>query len=463
MTLFRYGSSWLSIKKSVNELKNKEIAYKAEVDKIFEKLQKSRLQAAAIVADKHLQPLVDLDNQIDSLSERLSILYKDAETCKTTCDDINKEVRDSEKIKYQAQKDRRKLALENADDVRAYDKLKAVSDAYDQNYNEAKKSFSEIKADIKQAHDEFGSMYSTFGKLEGARVAMNYTSPWDDNMASLRDNNPGFQFEKITTQNTKLFTNLIGVKDIPGDQAVLAYEMPGVLKDGVLDLQSGFPGSLSANIVLSVVGVCPMLHPEDFELTESSTPEKMSYGLTFIYDFPAAMKVVGTAKYNMYKMYQKIMSSGSSGGFFSSRSWSNVEEHTFFKDSFTVDWVTQDAANSITEDERLNMEHEMRAHIMERIAALALPTAPNRDQMMAPGTPPPHGAVVVAGSLMQACPGNMYCMAGSLILSSLDAIFGSSSSTANYLQTQNFDLTETWSNSKVVLKPWITSFVPTKQ
>jgi hypothetical protein len=235
--------------------------------------------------------------------------------------------------------------------------------------------------------------------------------------------------------------------------------MPGIPKDRYMDLGSGFPQSISANLVLSLVGACPMLHPEYFDIQPGYGANKMAYGLTITYDFPAAMVVRATAHYNMYKMYEKIVSSGSSGGFFSSRSWTNVEEHTFFKDSFSIDWKTQDPANSVSEERRLEIEHEMRAHIIERIASLALPSAPNRDAILAAGAPPVHGAVVVSNSLMQACPGNVYCVAGSLILTSLDAIFGSSSATASYIQTQNFDATETWSQSQTILKPWVTSYV----
>ena len=112
----------------------------------------------------------------------------------------------------------------------------------------------------------------------------------------------------------------------------------------------------------------------------------------------------------MYKMFEKIVSSGSSGGFFSSRSWTSVEERNFFRDSFSINWTEQDPENTVTEEQRLNVEHDMRAHILERLASLALPTAPNRDAIIQAGQPPPHGAVVVAGSLMTACPTNIYCI-----------------------------------------------------
>jgi hypothetical protein len=442
--------------KALNDKKN---AYQPEVDKIFNQLQKARLDAAQIATEKHLQSIIDLDNQIQNMEDRLTTLYKASDSCKTDCDAIETEINDTEKMKFQAQKDRRNLAQQNADDVRAYDKKKAVADALEQNYQDAAQKFNQMNRDLLQLHKDYLDLYSSYGKMEGVRVAMNYTSNWDANLSTLRMNNPGFQFEKIETENAKLFASITSVNDVAGDLAVIAYEMPGIPKDRYMDLGSGFPQSISANLVLSLVGACPMLHPEYFDIQPGYGANKMAYGLTITYDFPAAMVVRATAHYNMYKMYEKIVSSGSSGGFFSSRSWTNVEEHTFFKDSFSIDWKTQDPANSVSEERRLEIEHEMRAHIIERIASLALPSAPNRDAILAAGAPPVHGAVVVSNSLMQACPGNVYCVAGSLILTSLDAIFGSSSATASYIQTQNFDATETWSQSQTILKPWVTSYV----
>jgi hypothetical protein len=451
-----------TITKRIMDLGLKEIEYKSVVDKISEQLRKARVEAAAIATDKHLQTLVDLDNQIAVMDDRLTYLYKTSDTCSKDCDALQTEIRDTEKAKFTAQKDRRAIALQNAEDVRVYDRKKTVVDALVANHDEAEQNYDKIRMQVISIRNEFHSMYASYAKMEGGRAAFNYNSNWDSNVATLQANNPGFQFEKIVTQNAKLFASITSAKALPGDLAVIAYEMPGTQKDNYMELNSGFPGAISSNLVLSVVGVCPMLHPKDFNIPEGYGADKMAYGLTVTYEFPSSMKVQGTAKYNMYKMYEKVVSSGSSGGFFSSRSWTNVEERTFFKDSFNVDWITQDPQNTISEEQRLNTEHDMRTHIFERIATLALPSAPNRDAILAAGTPPPHGGVVVANSLMQACPTNIYCLGGSLILTSLDAIFGSSSSAASYVQTQNFDTTESWSQSQVIMKPWITTFVPAK-
>lgn len=53
---------------------------------------------------------------------------------------------------------------------------------------------------------------------------------------------------------------------------------------------------------------------------------------------------------------------------------------------------------------------------MLRMATLALPSAPNLAEFLRATAPPAHGSVVVADSLMSACPGNGYCVAASFIL-----------------------------------------------
>ncbi|AZZ36904.1 hypothetical protein CIK05_08910 [Bdellovibrio sp. qaytius] len=444
----------------ISELSNQQVANKKNLDKIQQQLEEARIEAAEIVADKRLQALVDLDTRIESMEARLSELYALEEKCDKFCDQVLTEIKDTEVEKKKFVKDRRALALENAEAVKAYQKKKDVADALQTNFNDANSTFIKQRAELLAIRSEFNEMYKTFAKMEGGRAALNYESNWDSNLDKLRNENPAFQFEKIQTNNAKLFTSINSVSDIPTDLAVVGYEIAGIQKENYLELPAGFPGAISGNIRLSLVGACPMIHPEYFDIEKGYGADKMAYGLTFTYDFPAAYHLKATAKYNMYKLYTKTVSSGSSGGFFSSHSWTNVEERTFFRDGFSVDWISQDPQNDISDDRRMETEREMRQHIMERIGSLALPTSPNQGQMVAPGAPPQRGATVVAGSLMQACPGNAYCAAGSLILYSLDAIFGSSSASASYLQSQNFEATETWTQSKVIMKPWVTTFIP---
>jgi hypothetical protein len=367
-----------------------------------------------------------------------------------------------EKQKAALNKDRRDLTLKNVADSQVYDRKKAAIQAIQDNLNDAEESFIKIDGRMLAIKNQFLDMYSRFGKMEGARAAFNFDSHWDENIEKLKSDNPGFSFSRIHTENARLYMGLKSGAALPENVTVLGYELPGTMNGNAMELNSSFPPKISTNVILSLVGACALLHPADFDIDPEEISSGMSYGLTVTYDFPTAMMLSVKAKYNMHKMYQKYVSSGSSGGLFSSHSWTSVEEHNFFSDSFVIDWTEQDPQNSISDEDRLKVESDMRRGVLERYANMALPSIPNRDAILQATTPPAHGAVVIANSLTSACPGNPFCVAGSAIFSVLDAIFGSSSQSANSVFTQDVDQVEKWEKSKIVLKPWITTYSPTK-
>ena len=238
----------------------------------------------------------------------------------------------------------------------------------------------------------------------------------------------------------------------------MAYEVNGKYEDGSYRLGS-FPGSMNTNIVLSLVGTCPMLHPEDFNINQDNKDTNMKYGLTVSYESPSSMMLIGKVKYNMKKMFEKISTASTSGGFFFTRSDSNTEQRSFFRDSFTVEWTEQDPKNSIPDDQRQKMEMDMRNHVLSRLAQLALPDVPNQVEFAKSAGIPVSGSLVIADSLMSACPGSGYCVAGSVLLRGLNAIFGRGASSSRFKSIQDVDIVETWSFDKVVMKPWVTSYV----
>ena len=191
--------------------------------------------------------------------------------------------------------------------------------------------FTNVRKRLQEASDEISKNYLIFGRLEGGLTAFKYISKWDENVKALRQANPGIIFEKIQTANAKLASSLVGVNANFSGGAIIAYEVPGTTSaNGILEL-SAFPENFSANAVLSLLGACPIVHPETFKhATQIPTVNDMQYGLTVAYEFPSNFIISAKAKYNLHKMYTKTVSSGSSGGFLSSRSWTNVSETTDF-------------------------------------------------------------------------------------------------------------------------------------
>ncbi|GIL17383.1 MAG: hypothetical protein BroJett040_11340 [Oligoflexia bacterium] len=443
----------------INELELEAAQGTEEVKRIKKELYEARKAASDFAANKNLTALAELDARISSLETRLSELYKASESCKDDCDEINNEIRDVNNEKTKMMKDRRELAKENTSDVRQYEKLKARVESIKANLLDASEGFQDINARLLKAKAQIAQLLSSYSKMEGGRAGFVYSSKWNENIGSLRTANPGMSFEKIQTANAKVHSSLIGLDRIAGfDRPVLAFELPGaVSQNGVLELPT-YPQSISANVVLSLLGVCPIKYPEYFNFKTLETEKDMKYGMTVTYEYPSSFKLSVTAKYNMYKMYQKVVSSGSSGGFFSSRSWTDVSERTDFKDAFRIEWKEQDPSNTISDEERIKIEQDMKVDIFKRMLTIAMPTAPDKGSIITAMAPPAHGAVVISDSLMKVCPANIYCVGGAAVMTVLDAIFGNSSSVASYTQTQNFELVQAWSKDKVSLKPWITTY-----
>jgi hypothetical protein len=423
------------------------------------KIEAARLEAANFATATHLGELAKLDSDISTLTTTLNANYAALDTCKTGCDQILNEVSIQQKELAILTRARGEFVAKNLKNARIYDQKLAAVAAIQEHKKAILDDYSILINAVNSGQAQIASLFSTYGAMEGGRAAFKYRSAWNENIATLRNLNPGFNFAVLNTENVKIYPGVLGVQGLPATGAVLGFETAGSAgsKDGAISMSS-YPPSIDGNVVLSLLGACPMVQPDLFKFKADTDPKNMKYGMLISYDYPSTMKLKMVAHYNMYKMYTLMKSSGSNGGFFSSHSWTNTEERTYFRDAFHVDWSSQDPQNTLTDDQRMAMEREARNHMFERLFSLALPTSPDKSLLIQAAPPPAHGSVVVADSLMTACPGNVYCVAGSLVLRGLDAIFGSSSSSSSYTQIQDVDLIEEWSQSKVVMKPWITNY-----
>lgn len=443
------------LSREISELNKKRAQKQGELQKLQDRASELHLRAERYAAERNLQALAELDNRISTVDQRLSELYQSAETCNTTCDEINEEISINLKAKNQMMIDRNKLARENAADVREYTKRRKAAEAAQKAVSDFKAVFNELDAELRAVRNRFLDSYRGFGEMEGARAAFRYTSHWDDNVQKLRERNPGINFSKMATQNAKLMSEIAGLGEVNPQGAIRTIALAGRTASGVAEFPQ-YPQDLSTNVVLSLIGACPMEHPEYFDLAENDVKD-MQYGVIITYEYETVFRMKARAEYNMYKMYEKIVSSGKRGGLFSSRSWSKVEEKNFFRDSFNVAW--DDRENTVTPEEKEEIEAEMRKNVLHRLATLALPTSPVRAELISAMEPPPRGAVVVSNELMKTCPGNVYCVAGAAVMRVLDAIFGSSSSTSSYTNIQDVQIVDDYSRTSKIKKAWITSYL----
>lgn len=422
----------------------------------LEVLKEAKLKLADFVVANSLQEISSLEENIAD-NQRLIVKVADQlQACTQNCDMLNTEYKELRKIRRELidrKNDLRDSFGEKYEKfLRSQKKVEALQEDFDMVNNEWEK----LTTSLVKLRDDFHEMYKRYGELEGAFASVRFTSNWDQNIDLLRNENPGFEFKKITTKNAVVSSNITDLKNIPSTGAILGYMIGGEYQDGVMKMPS-YPENLSGNVRLSLLGACPVLHPADFDINIPSGTDRMRYGLTVSYEYPSAFTTRVKMTYNMHKMYQKIVSSGSRGGFFRRRSWTNVTERTFFQDSFKVDWLEQDASNRLSEEQKQEMEQEMRNRIFDRLAAIGLPAVANAGQLVVPPVGP-SGAIVLSGALKKHCPGNAYCVAGSVALDVLDSIFGSASASASYTNIQDADMTEEWSQTLVSYKPWVTSY-----
>ncbi len=439
----------------IKDLMKKRIAKQEELSGLLKRADSLREEAEKFAAERNLSELAELDVRISSAESRLSDLYTASDSCTENCDLISQEIETVIKAKSEMMIMRNEMVRDNTQDQKDYNKKKKVADAALKAYQNQKNVYMELVQELTVVQTTFRDTFQSFGKMEGARAGIIYKSNWDENVQKLRSENPGFNFSKTATKNAQLMTELAGVGDIDPQGAVKSIAVGGEMKNGAV-LYPAYPESLSSNVVLSLIGACPMEHPEYFDLTESEVTD-MQYGVIITYEYDTVFTASATATYNMYKMYQKIVTGGSSGGFFSSRSWTNTEEKNFFEDSFIVSW--NDPENTIPQEEKDIREQEMRRAVLFRLANLAIPLTPNRAEIVQAAQPGAHGAVVISDSLMKVCPTSIYCVGAAAVFNVLDAIFGSSSTSASYTSITDTQITEDYRNTQKITKSWITSYL----
>lgn len=429
------------------------------IQKLEQKISAAKQEAAKFAVENKLGDLLKLDEDIEAISISLQAKYELLDKCQQSCELIADEARMLQSQLRQLRQARTDFVKRNLRAVQIYNKKYAKVKALKEEQEALLENYEKIQAKLRKAEDQVASLYSTYGQMEGARASFKYRSEWADNVKKLRELNPGFNFTQLSTQNVMIYPGVLGVSGLPPTGAVIGFEAPGSanLKDGGISMPS-YPPSFDGNVVLSLVGACPMVKPDMFDFKADTDPKNMRYGLLITYQFPSAMKLEMTVTYNMYKLYTLMRESGRKGGLFRTRSWSRTEERTYFRDAFRVDWSSQDPQNQIDDEQRIAMEREARNHLMMRLFNLAVPQIPDKSLLAELVQPPKSGSLVVADSLMKACPGNKYCVAGSIILQGLDAIFGRSSSSSQYIQVQDFEEQEHFSHSKTILKTWITNY-----
>jgi hypothetical protein len=395
------------------------------------------------------------------IEQRLNILYSDLEKCDKSCDQLRTEIKSLNSEKTTLILRRTSLTVTANAELQKYNRLKAKADALKNNFDTVGDDITVIKNKLFMARNDLFDLYKILSTLEGGYTDVVYDSNWNKNVQSIRNSNPSFNVNPIPTKGGVANAFLIssdGPNYLSSLPSVLDYTVMGNKPTQQIELYS-FPDRLTATLRLSLVGACPMKFPDYFKV-KTNPDGKISFGLSVSYSFPSVYRTKVTFKYNLNSIYRKVVESGSSGGFFSSKSWTNISEEKFTKEDFEVNWREEDPQNILPNDEKMKIEKEIKADLIQR--ALNYVATPDLSTL-SPAASPAHGALVVAEGLNNVCGlSNVYCAIGSWALKGLDSIFGSSGSSASRFILQDVKITETWSRETVRYTPAITSFTSSK-
>jgi hypothetical protein len=423
-----------------------------------EMLTHAKIKLAKYAEKNQLNELKKIDDRVADLEAMIETTLADLDECSQNCTELETHFYTLSDEKRKEVATRRDIARRHRSAVRLYEKKRRVVEALTEEINMMEERWVKLNNSLKSLRETFISIYSSFAAMEGAKASIGFSNNWEKNLKELRQANPGVSFQKIPTKNAVISTSLIGVDGIPTSKAIMNYSMGGNFSEGILKLPA-YPEESMGSITLSLLGACPMVHPDYFDINVANASEQMQYGLTVSYEYPTAFLLKATAEYNMYKMYQKIVKSKKRGGFFSSRTSTSVSEKNIFRDSFKVTWHEQDSENSLTNEEKNALEADWRKTIFARLAAIGLPAVASAGTLVLEN-PPQNGAVLLGNSLAsnRACQTNIYCTGAAIGFKVLAAIFGSSKSTTSYTNIQDVNMKEEWSREKVIYKPYISTY-----
>ncbi|MBF0313584.1 MAG: hypothetical protein HQK52_09215 [Oligoflexia bacterium] len=148
--------------------------------------------------------------------------------------------------------------------------------------------------------------------------------------------------------------------------------------------------------------------------------DKLVRAAGFNYEYNAYSYLKGAATYNKWATYTKIESTKRTGGFLSSKTVHDLYEDMRAGQGFSFALETDDP-NVDAEAMKEAIRQRLLNQILTDWAMVA--EMSNGGSLTRPGNSA-HGAQVLADGVLKVCP-HIYCVAGALVLKTLDAIFGS--------------------------------------
>lgn len=446
-----------------------------ELDQLNKVVQEKRLELAKHVKNQHIAEIAELEDKIDDLQGVINDLTEKMTNSDNPeeIDVLKSRIKQYRKERKEARKLAAKLRNENRKSYRAYTRAKQELSAAEENLATHNDHLLKLYATYSEIEDGIFMSYKRYVKLEGVIASLDYDSGWDNELSKLRTEHPALSFSAIPTYNSRVVSHFINATDkesyFESLPMLLSYNVNGIPhlpygeRKEVADPDRGkhsFPEIVALDLRLNLLGGCPMANPEFYAGTgyevERGKDGVPKFALTTVYEYDAAYHFDVEAKYNLWGFYQKIVTKGKKGGFFSSKSYVDVLEDKFNKDTFDFKIVNE---GHVPAKEVKNIKTEIKAELMGRVlTAIAEPKTKNSPKVPTPGTPPEPGAVVIANGLNKVCGLNIYCQVGSWVFRAAGAVFGDQKTQTKIEKRWNVMAEEKWSTTSMVPRQAVVTY-----
>jgi hypothetical protein len=404
-----------------------------------------------------MSTLINLRSRNDEIRAQLKDCNQDYACANTILAEIN--INNKEIAK--TEREIRNNTLYQSDEVLAYDRAVKQANAVLEQSEKVRSRASRIFKDVTFIRDQLKDAYKSYGGLEGGVAQLSFESEWDNNIKKIREQNQdkAASFDKMQVNQVKFYASVIPNSSssyLSTMPAVLDYRVNGRQGADVLEME-GYPKNLSGVLRLSLIGACPIAYPKLFQ-SENFKNGKMLMNLSTEYSFNSSFNTNFKYTYNETHFFERVVKSGSSGGFFSSESWSEVRDRTIDTKTVAFDWSSSDPELQMDFAARRKFEREVMDLILVEVIKKSADQAEARTVTASPA--PVVGAIVISNGLRELCGSHIICNGGSWAFKVLASIFGSSTSTGTgsvFNQvTQTFTIDENVSHPVVRMTTYST-------
>jgi hypothetical protein len=170
-------------------------------------------------------------------------------------------------------------------------------------------------AELVAARQQTLDMYEVYARLEGGSAVLEYRSGWDDDIATLRAENPGVWFRPIATRDARVVAGLAGGigedSYLASSPSITSYTVNGVAvaAGSAPAVFAEYPREVRLDATLTLTAACVQHAPELFDVEKSQAGLPL-FGMTVTYAYPTVFMADVTVELDLWRLYLRLREAG---------------------------------------------------------------------------------------------------------------------------------------------------------